>query len=120
MKYIRQFCIILGFSLLGEVLHRLIPFSIPASIYGLVFLFLALLTGLLKLEKIKETGGFLTSMLSLLFVSPVVNLLDCWDRVASNLVPILLIVVVSTLLTFGISGSVAQALLKRRKEAKDE
>ena len=119
MKYIRQFCIILGFSLLGEALHRLFPFSIPASIYGLVFLFLALLTGLLKLEQIKETGGFLTGMLSLLFVSPVVNLLDCWDRVASNLVPILLIVLVSTLLTFGVSGGVTQAFLKRRKEVKD-
>ena len=120
MKYVKQFCAILGFSLTGEALHRLIPFSIPASIYGLICLSLALLTGLVKLEQIKETGSFLTGMLSLLFVSPVVNLLDCWDRVSSNLVPILLIVLVSTLLTFGISGSMAQVLLKRGKEAKDE
>ena len=39
---------------------------------------------------------------------------------ASSLVPILLIVLVSTLLTFGVSGGVTQAFLKRRKEAKDE
>ncbi len=120
MKYIRQFCVFLGFSLLGEILHRLIPFTIPASIYGLVCLFLALLTGLIKLEQVKETGDFLTGMLSLLFVSPVVNLLDYWDRVAPSLFPILLIVLVSTLLTFGVSGSVTQALLRRRKEAKHD
>ena len=48
MKYIGQFCIIALFSLLGELLHMLIPFPIPAAIYGLALLFLALLCGLVK------------------------------------------------------------------------
>ena len=74
MKTLRSFCVILGFSFLGEALHALLPFPIPASIYGLLALFLALLTGLVKLEQIKETGSFLAGILSLLFVSPVVNL----------------------------------------------
>lgn len=120
MKYIRQFCVILGFSFLGEALHRLIPFSIPASIYGLVLLFLALLTGVIRLEAVQETGTFLAGILSLLFVSPVVNLLDCWDRVASSLIPILVIILASTLLTFGVSGRVTQAFLNRQKEAEND
>ena len=121
MKYVRQFCVILGFSFLGEALHALIPLPIPASIYGLLFLFFALMTGLLKLEQIKETGVFLTGILSLLFVSPVVNLLDCWDRITPALLPILVIVIVSTLLTFGVSGRITQRLMNRqeRKEKRD-
>ena len=111
---------ILGFSLMGETLHKLIPFSIPASIYGLIFLFLALLTGIVKLEQVQETGRFLAGMLSLLFVSPVVNLLDCWERVLPHIAPILLILVISTLLTFGFSGGVTQALLRHKKADRHE
>ena len=47
MKYLRQLLIILIFSFIGEVLHSLIPIQVPASIYGLVLLFIALLTGII-------------------------------------------------------------------------
>ena len=36
MKYLRQFCIILLFSFLGEGLHIILPLPVPASVYGLV------------------------------------------------------------------------------------
>ena len=42
MKYIFQFLRILGFCLAGELLHWLLPLPVPASIYGLVLLLLAL------------------------------------------------------------------------------
>ena len=42
MKHLNQFCIILCFSLAGEVLNRVIPLPIPASVYGILLLFLAL------------------------------------------------------------------------------
>ena len=41
MKYVRQLLIILFVSFLGELLKSIIPLSIPASIYGMVLLFLA-------------------------------------------------------------------------------
>lgn len=113
MKYISQFCIILGFTLIGEALQRLIPLPIPASVYGLVLLFLALCFRLVKLEQIKDVGGFLTSVLPFLFVSPTVGIVDCWEMVRSDIVTILLLLVASTALTFGISGLVTQALGKK-------
>ena len=45
MKYLRQLLMILIFSFIGEVLHAVIPIQMPASIYGLVLLFIALMTG---------------------------------------------------------------------------
>ena len=42
VKYIKQFLIILLFTFLGEALAYLLPFPIPAAIYGLVLLFAAL------------------------------------------------------------------------------
>ncbi len=50
MKYLTQFLIIIGFSLAGELLNWLIPLPIPASIYGIILLFLALKIKWVKVE----------------------------------------------------------------------
>lgn len=119
MKYLRQFLIILGIAFLGELCHRFIPAPIPASIYGMVILFLLLWTGILKLDQVKETGHFLVDIMAVLFVCPAVGLLDCWDILQENWVAILGIVVVSFLITFGVSGAVTQYLLKKRGEGEN-
>ncbi len=117
MKYLFQFQIILCFTLAGEVLQRLLPIPIPASVYGLVLLFLALCTGLVKLEQVREAGSFLTSVLPVLFVAPMVNILAHWELIASRLIPILLLLILSTVLTFGISGTVTQKLTKEEENS---
>ena len=40
MKYLKQLLLILLITLVGEILKYLIPLPIPASIYGMVILFL--------------------------------------------------------------------------------
>ena len=118
MKYLSQFLIILGFTLTGEALQRIIPLPIPASVYGLTLLFLALCLKLVKVEQVKQTGAFLTSILPILFVSPAVNIVDDWGLIRNDLLPIVLIMMGSTLLTFGISGRIAQWLLKKGGDGK--
>ena len=113
MKYLTQFVIILGFTLVGEALQRIVPLPIPASVYGLTLLFLALCLKCVKVEQVKETGAFLTSILPVLFVSPTVGIMEDWGLVADRLVPILLLLVGTTIVTFAISGRVAQAVLKK-------
>lgn len=113
MKYIRQILLILLFSFLGELLHQIIPMPIPASIYGMVLLFAALSLRILRPEHIKDAADFLVSVLPVLFVAPVVSLMDCWDVLKPRLVPILVILVVTTALCFAISGLVPQWLLKK-------
>ena len=110
MKYLNQFLIILGFSLIGEVLQRIVPLPIPASVYGIVLLFLALCLKLVKVEQVKTAGSFLTSILPLLFVSPAVGILENWDLIKGSLFAMLLLALATTCLTFGIAGRVAQSL----------
>ena len=50
MKYLTQFLRIAGITLVGELLQRLIPLPVPASVYGLILLFIALCTVVIKLE----------------------------------------------------------------------
>lgn len=104
MKYIRQFAIIMLFSLLGELCHLILPFPIPASIYGMVLLFLSLALGLLKVDAVKETGSFLVSLLPLLFVVPTVGLMGCWGLIRDHILQIAILIVATTVLTFGVSG----------------
>jgi len=113
MKYLSQFLIILGFTLTGEALQRLIPLPIPASVYGLALLFAALCLKVVKVDQVKETGSFLTSILPILFVSPAVGIVDDWGLIRNELLPILLLLISSTIITFGISGRLAQRLLKK-------
>ena len=68
MKYLRQLLMILIFSFIGEVLHAVIPIQMPASIYGLVLLFIALMTGLVKLPQVHEAARFLIEIMPLMFI----------------------------------------------------
>ena len=113
MKYLSQFLIILGFTLTGEALQRIIPLPIPASVYGLTLLFLALCLKLVKVEQVKETGSFLVSIMPILFVAPAVGIAEDWHMVEDKLFPILLLTIGTTIMTFGISGRVVQALMRK-------
>ena len=116
MTYLKQFCVIILFSFLGELCHLLIPWPIPASIYGIVLLFGALAFGLVSEEAAEPVGSGLVSLLPLLFVAPTVGLLDYWSLIAPKVFQILAIVVVSTGVVFFVSGKVTQLLMKGKEE----
>ena len=116
MKYIKQFLIILAFSLLGEALQTLIPLPIPAAIYGLVLLLIALCTGLLKPAHIADTANFLIGIMPLLFVAPAARIMTYWGIIKENLRPIIAITVISTFVVFAVSGLVTKWLRKGGKQ----
>lgn len=119
MQYIKQFLMILLFTLLGEALAYLIPFPIPAAIYGLVLMLIALCTGVLKVKHIDTTARFLLSLLPFLLVSPAVNILKYWGVIRQELLAICVIVVVTTFLVFAVSGLVTKWLLGRKEDSND-
>jgi len=55
----------------------------------------------------------------LLFVAPVVSLMDCWADIAPKLVPILFVLIFSALVCFFVAGRFTQRLMKRKEEAHD-
>lgn len=119
MKYMRQFAIILLISFAGEILHALLPLPVPASIYGLAILFVALASGALPLDSVRETGLFLVEIMPLMFIPAAVGLLESWGVLQPVLLPFAVITAVSTVLVMAVSGRVTQAVLRRsrRKEA---
>ena len=114
MKYLKQILIRLAFTGLGELLAALIPFPIPAAIYGIVLMLIALGTGILTPEKVKEVSSFLTGIMPVLFVPPAVRILEYWGIVGPNIAAIAIIAVSTTFLVFAVSGLVTQWVIKKK------
>ena len=113
MKYIRQFLIILLISFLGELLKYIIPLSVPASIYGMVLMFLALELKILKVSDVKETSTFLIEIMPLMFVPAGVGLLDSWEALQPIWVQVVIITLISTVVVMGISGTITQWVIRK-------
>lgn len=116
MKYLSQILIIIVFSFLGELLHWLIPFPIPASIYGLTLLFVSLMLKIVKIEQVKEVSLFLIALMPVMFLPPAVGLIDLWDSLRDTWIPFAVITVVTTLIVMAAAGITTQWVIRHRKE----
>ena len=120
MKYLKQFTIILAISFAGETLYHLIPLPIPASIYGILILFILLETKILKLSSVKETGKFLIEIMPVMFIPAAVGLLESWSILKASWVSYAVITVCTTFLVMLVSGHVTQAIIRKGKKKSDE
>jgi len=120
MKYIKQFCIILGVCLVAELLEYLIPLPVAASVYGLLLMLLALVTKVIKLKDVENVSDFLTGNMAILFIPPTVGIMTSVDDMKKMLIPLVVISVVSTLLVMSVTGWVTQWIIRRRKSEKKE
>ena len=120
LKYIKQFFIIILVSFIGEILNLLIPLPIPASIYGIVLMFLALEFKIIPIESVKETGKFLIEIMPIMFVPAAVGLIDSWVILKPSILEYAVITVVTTFVVMAVSGLVTQALMKKKGEQSNE
>lgn len=118
VKYLRQFGIILAVTCVGEIMKYFIPLPIPGSIYGLILMFVLLLTKVIKVEHVKETGEFLIEIMPLMFIPAGVGLITSWSQLQSFLVPLLVITVVSTFVVMIVTGKVTDFLISKKEGKK--
>ncbi len=112
MKYLKQFMIIIAVSFVGELMHYYIPLPIPASIYGLVIMFISLCTGLIKLEAVKSVAMFLIEIMPVMFIPAGVGLMQSWGVLKESLVPVVSITIVSTIVVMATAGWVTQLVIR--------
>ena len=113
MKYVFQFLVIMVFAFVGEMLRYFIPLPVPASIYGIVLLFLALEFKVVKVSDIKETSNFLIAIMPLMFLPPAVGVIESWSLIRGAWLPYAVITLVSTVVVMGVSGRVTQSIIRR-------
>ena len=115
MKHVQQFSIILLISVIGELLKTFLPLPVPASVYGLIIMLVALLTGILKLDQVKGAADFLVEIMPVMFIPAGVGLMSSWDVLQPILVSVSVITVVALLAVMVVSGRVSQAVIRRSK-----
>ena len=120
MKYLKQFGIILAISFVGEILNYLIPLPIPASIYGIIILFLALELKIIKLSSVKDVGSFLIAIMPVMFIPAAVGLMESWGILKPSLIPIVAITLITTVIVMASSGLATQFVIRcgKKKEGK--
>lgn len=119
MKFLIQFMIIIAFSFLGELLHYILPLPIPASIYGIVLLFVALELKWVKVKDIRETSGFLIAVMPVMFIPAAVGLIDSWKSIGNSWLEYIIVTVLSTFVVMGVSGWITQFVIQRNKVQKE-
>ena len=117
MKYVIQIGIILGITMVGEILYQVLPLPVPAGVYGLFIMLAALMGGAVKLESVEGTGNFLMDTMTMMFIPATVGIVESIAEVRAVLVPFLVIIAVSTVLVMIVTGRMAQWVMGR-KEAK--
>ena len=98
----------------------MLPLPVPASVYGLVLLLLALNFQLIKLEDVKEVGTYLTGIFPLLFVPAAAGVMDLWAELHAMLLPVLVALVPVTFLVMATAGRVTQRFAKAEPELEEE
>ena len=109
MKYLKQFLLILCITFVGELVKYVLPLPIPASIYGMVILFVGLMTGHIKLSSVKEAGKFLIEIMPVMV---------SWNVLKPLLIPVGIITFVSFVAVAVATGKTAQWMIKK-DEGKD-
>jgi len=117
---LRAIFIIFFFQLVGEAVKKLFEINIPGPVIGLILLLLTLIyLRRFKKGKVKDlkddvtnTGNYLLSYLSLLFVPIGVGVVMHLAFLEKNLINVILIIFLSTVLTIGFTAYVMEKLNK--------
>lgn len=116
MKYLKQFLIITAITFIGEIIKYVLPFPVPASIYGMVIMFLALVSGILKLDDVKETSDFLIKIMPVMFIPAGVGLIDSFSVLYPILLKVSIITVVTIITVMVVTGHVTQFVIGKDKK----
>ena len=117
-QYLTHLGVILVISLTGEVLNHLIPLPVPASIYGLVLMLVALCLKIIRVSDVKDTAMFLIEIMPMMFIPATVGLMTAFDILKPRLLAYAVIIIGTTVLVMAVSGVVTQALMHGREKGK--
>ena len=112
MKIIIQIAIIFSICWVSQIVEALLPIAFPASVIGMLLLLLLLMTRVLKVDHIREKSDFLLSNMAFFFIPAGVSIINYFDVLASSILPLLAVCVISTVLTFAVTAYAVQLTRK--------
>lgn len=114
MKLFRQSILLLGISIIGEFINKILHVPLPGSVLGLVLLLILLLSGIVSVNHIEELSRFLMRHLAIFFVPAGVGLLTVAGVLQSSWASLLIISMISSIIVMTTTAIIVQ-LIRRRK-----
>ncbi|MGJ7036373.1 CidA/LrgA family protein [Anoxybacillus eryuanensis] len=92
----------------GSFIQQLLHIPIPGSMIGMLFLFLLLMSGIVKEEWISRGANMLLSHLTLLFIPATVGVMDYVELFSGKGIWSIFVVIVSTMIVMLFVGFIGQ------------
>ena len=118
MKIIYQIGIIFALCWVSEIIEAFLPFAFPASVVGMILLFILLAFRVLKVEHIREKSDFLLSNMAFFFIPAGVSIINYFDVLKGNVGKLLLICFLTTILTFATTAWTIRGVLRLQNRGK--
>lgn len=116
MNILKQWILILFVYFLGEGVSKGLSLPIPGNIIGMIFLFIFLITGIIKLEKIENAANSILDNLAFLFIPAGVGLMNYFGIISNYIAQILFIVVITTFIVMSCTGLTVQLISKKSED----
>ena len=108
-----QVLTIVAVLFVSKIIESFIPFPMPASVIGLVLLFILLSAGVIKLRQVEGVGTALTNNIGFLFVPAGVSVINSLPLLSQHPILIILLIIISTLLLLVSVGYVSQLFVTK-------
>lgn len=119
MNIMAEAAIIFGLCLVSEGISSLLPIPFPASVISMVLLTLLLLAGWVKERHIQRLSSFFLNNMAFFFLPTAVGILEHLDLLRGQMLPILLVIVVTVPVVYGVTAWTVQLLLLRSRKKED-
>lgn len=121
-RILLQIGVIFALSAVGEGIAAVLPIAVPSSIVAMVLLLLLLLSRALRPEWVENAADFFLKNMGFFFIPVNVSIMKSYRLISDNFLKFLVLVMVTTLITFAITGWTVQAVIqlqnRRRKGAR--
>lgn len=112
---IGQIAFIHLFLFLGMGIKMVVSVPLPASMIGLIFLFIGLQLGWIKLKWVEQGAAWLLAELLLFFIPSAVGIVNYEEIFNMKGVETVLLIAVSTFIVMGATGFTAEKIYNRKR-----
>ncbi|HDC6167417.1 antiholin-like murein hydrolase modulator LrgA [Staphylococcus aureus] len=118
--FFHQVIVIALVLFVSKIIESFMPIPMPASVIGLVLLFVLLCIGAVKLGEVEKVGTTLTNNIGLLFVPAGISVVNSLGVISQAPFLIIGLIIVSTILLLICTGYVTQIIMKVTSRSKGD
>ena len=120
MRVLRQVGLIILICLICEGISSILPFPFPGSVLAMLVMLALFGAKIIKPSQIKETSDFLLGHMMLVFLPSFVSIVNYFDVLKLIWVKFAIIIIVSTVVTFFVAGTVVTLVTALQERVNSE